>query len=426
MQCSICTLDKHNITCVSCARATLWPQRYDLLLQTSARDALSDRIHEHLESPAGQTSAQHRESAHLRLTLREIRNQKAALATSREAALLRVEELRRENERRRGVLEEAMAVRDRLEAEVSGVQRETKRWIIRGKKLHERIAEARGYLCREAAGLYGLRQKRRRSGRVEYVVGGVVVPNYLADLNTHPHQQITTSLSHLSHLLLLTAHYLSLKLPNEILLPTQSHPFTQIRGTLNARHTVTRPLSLSAPLSTLSRDNPASHTKFIEGISLLAINVAYTCFTQGLEINDVDAVCAPGANLWALLVSRDTPVPAFGRMSHGSCLGNLATAGRMAGMARFRVGFKSVVEKVRNTLQGETIVADWDLVGDVLGNGNATSTTTTTTTTTATTTTTDGGGGEVKGGGEVDATGGKSKEGRMPGWTRIRAPGEER
>ncbi|PWW73547.1 hypothetical protein C7212DRAFT_347044 [Tuber magnatum] len=333
-----------------------------------------------------------------------------------------------------------MGLRDRLEAEVSSVQRETKRWINRSKTLHGRIAEARGYLCREAAGLYGLRQKRRKSGRVEYVIGGVAIPNYLTDLNStvffqsekgkanertyiaHPHQQITTSLSHLSHLLLLTAHYLSLKLPNEILLPTQSHPFTQIRGTLNARHTVTRPLSLPAPLSTLSRDNPPSHTKFIEGISLLAINIAYTCCTQGLEINDVDAVCAPGANLWALLVSRDTPVPAFGRMSHGSCLGNLATAGRVAGIARFRVGFKSVVEKVRDTLRGETIVADWDLVGDVLGGGGG------------------GGGGGGCGVGEGDAAtegnvsgevdgddGGRGgREGRMPGWTRIRAPGEER
>ncbi|KAG0131542.1 UV radiation resistance protein and autophagy-related subunit 14-domain-containing protein [Tuber indicum] len=409
MQCSICTLDKPTITCVSCARITLWQQRYDLLLRTTARDALSDKIHEHLESPSGQTATQQRESAQLKLTLHEIRSQKASLATAREAAVVRVEELRRENERRRAVLEGAMGLRDQLEAEVSSVQRETKRRISRSKTLHGRIAEARGYLCREAAGLYGLRQKRRKSGRVEYVIGGVAIPNYLTDLNTHPHQQIATSLSHLSHLLLLTAHYLSLKLPNEILLPTQSHPFTQIRGTLNARHTVTRPLSLPAPLSTLSRDNPASHTKFIEGISLLAINIAYTCFTQGLEINDVDAVCAPGANLWSLLVSRDTPVPAFGRMSHGSCLGNLATAGRMAGMARFRVGFKSVVEKVRNTLQGETIVADWDLVGDVLGGGrNAAA----------------GGGTDKEVDGEDGGKGGR--EGRMPGWTRIRAPGEER
>ncbi|CUS11146.1 unnamed protein product, partial [Tuber aestivum] len=409
MQCSICTLDKPTITCVSCARGALWPQRYDLLQQTAARDALSDRIHEHLESRNGETATQQRESAQLELKLREIRGQKASLATAREAAMVRVEELRRENERRRAMLEEAMGLRDRLEAEVSSVQRETKRWINRSKALHGRIAEARGYRCREAAGLYGLRQKRRKSGWVEYIIGGVAIPNYLTDLNTHPHQQITTSLSHLSHLLLLTAHYLSLKLPNEILLPTQSHPFTQIRGTLNARHTVTRPLSLPAPLSTLSRDNPASHTKFIEGISLLAINIAYTCCTQGLEINDVDAVCAPGVNLWSLLVSRDTPVPAFGRMSHGSCLGNLATAGRVAGIARFRVGFKSVVEKVRNTLQGETIVADWDLVGDVLGAGAGAGTS-------------GGGGGGVDG--EDGGRGGR--EGRMPGWTRIRAPGEER
>lgn len=85
----------------------------------------------------------------------------------------------------------------------------------------------------------------------------------------------------------------------------------------------------------------------------------------------------------------------------------------MAGMARFRVGFKSVVEKVRNTLQGETIVADWDLVGDVVGGG-------------------DGGGGNAAVGGNADREvdgedGGRGgRDGRMPGWTRIRAPGEER
>lgn len=184
MQCSVCTLDKPTIICVSCARGTLWPQRYDLLLQTAARDTQSDKIHEHLESLGGQTATQQRESAQLQLTLHEIRNQKASLATAREAAMVRVEELRRENERRRAVLEEAMGLRDRLEAEVSSVQRETKRWISRSKTLHGRIAEARGYLCREAAGLYGLRQKRRKSGRVDYVIGGVAIPNYLTDLNS--------------------------------------------------------------------------------------------------------------------------------------------------------------------------------------------------------------------------------------------------
>jgi len=184
MQCSICTLDKPTLTCVSCARSALWLQRYDLLVQTTTRDTLSDKIHEHLESLSGQAATQQRESAQLQLTLHEIHNQKASLATAREAAMVRVEELRRENERRRAVLEEAMGLRDRLEAEVSSVQRETKRWISRSKTLHGRIAEARGYLCREAAGLYGLRQKRRKSGRVDYVIGGVAIPNYLTDLNS--------------------------------------------------------------------------------------------------------------------------------------------------------------------------------------------------------------------------------------------------
>lgn len=321
----------------------------------------------------------------------------------------KVEELRRENERRRQLLEEAIKARDRLEETVTVVQRDTRRINSKWKTLHTRTAEARSYLCREAATLYGLRQKRRRSGRTDYSIGGVPIPNFLQDLNcmgtlsfpcavyltgrltklggsAHPHIQITTSLAHLAHLLLLVSHYLGLKLPNEIILPTQSAPHTQIRGVLNARHTVVRPLYLDRPLSELSRDSPAAHTKFIEGISLLAINVSYLCFTQGLEINEVDPACAPGANMWQLLVSRE-PVPAFGRVSHATCNGNLATAPKIAAMTRFKVGYKSVVEKIRNTLQGETIIAGWDLVPDA---------------------------------------GAEPAEGKGMGWTRIRAPGEEK
>lgn len=51
------------------------------------------------------------------------------------------------------------------------------------KLLNTRTVEARSFLCREAAALYGLRLKRRRSGKVEYSIGGVLLPNLMTDLN---------------------------------------------------------------------------------------------------------------------------------------------------------------------------------------------------------------------------------------------------
>jgi hypothetical protein len=50
-------------------------------------------------------------------------------------------------------------------------------------------------------------------------------------------------------------------------------------------------------------------------------------------------------------------------------------------MSKFRVKYNSIVEKIRNTLQGETISADWDMVPDAGERGSM-----------------------------------------MPGWTRIKAP----
>lgn len=278
-----------------------------------------------------------------------------------------------------------MKARERMEQIAASCQRDTKRLNQKWKALYTRTAEARGFLCREAAMLYGLRQKRKKSGKTEHTIGGVAIPNFLQDLNGntnmatmsprlqgtdfhqsgHHYTQITTSLGHLSHLLVLISHYLGLKLPNEIILPSRDAPFTLIRGVLNNRHMATRPLHLEFPLSQLSRENPSAHTKFIEGISMLSINIAWLCFSQGLDVSDIDDACKPGWNMWRLLTAKDSTAaigPMFGRTSHATANGNLATATGQAIMWKFKLGYNVVVEKIRYTLQGETIGQEWDLV----------------------------------------------------------------
>lgn len=98
---------------------------------------------------------------------------------------------------------------------------------------------------------------------------------------------------------------------------------------------------------------------------MLAINIAWLCFSQGLEITEIDDACKPGWNMWRLLVSKDSVAatdPRFGRTSHATANGNLATAPGQGLMGRFKLGYKVVVEKIRYTLQGETIGQEWDLV----------------------------------------------------------------
>jgi hypothetical protein len=107
------------------------------------------------------------------------------------------------------------------------------------------------------------------------------------------------------------------------------------------------------------------HTKFVEGVAMLALNLSFLCFSQGLEINNVEDACNLGHNIWKLIVAKDSTAvisQSFGKMSHATAMGNLATAEGARVMSKWTLGYKSLVEKVRYTLQGDTLVADWDLI----------------------------------------------------------------
>ena len=94
-----------------------------------------------------------------------------------------MEKLRTQNDERRRRLEAVRELARNQDGVLEAVQRDTKRIYQKWKILYGRTAEARSFLCREAASLHGLRLKRRRSGRVEYMIGGVAIPNLLTDLN---------------------------------------------------------------------------------------------------------------------------------------------------------------------------------------------------------------------------------------------------
>lgn len=95
----------------------------------------------------------------------------------------RVEKLRSENEARRRRVAAARDAAQNQDAALDAVAADIKRATQKWKAVSARTWEARSFLCREAAGLYGLRLKRRRSGKVEYMIGNVVLPNLLTDLN---------------------------------------------------------------------------------------------------------------------------------------------------------------------------------------------------------------------------------------------------
>lgn len=164
-----------------------------------------------------------------------------------------------------------------------------------------------------------------------------------------PHQVISTSLAHITHILALACHYLAIRLPAEITLPHRDYPrptifslassyshgevpfpgsahpsstnitaaaaaaaaaaSTKSHGNreLFQRIPRARPLYLDKELPALAKDDGPGHTMFLEGIALLAYNIAWACCSQGVPIGDrssFDDTFNIGRNLYNLLIGN--------------------------------------------------------------------------------------------------------------------------
>jgi hypothetical protein len=139
--------------------------------------------------------------------------------------------------------------------------------------------------------------------------------------------QITVSAGRVAHFVYLVSHYLSVRLPGEIILPSSLCPHasiippissykdkpTQTVGRSNDTSTGTirpRVLYIDKPLPALASDDPVAYAAFVEAITILAWNIAWLARTQGVSIGSThwEEICAIGPNLQSL----------FGRASRSS------------------------------------------------------------------------------------------------------------
>lgn len=294
-------------------------------------------------------------------------------------------------------------------------------------KTHRRTMEARAYLCKEAATLTGLKHRTRTSkdGRVEdeYLLGGIPIPN-LQKLNGIRHDTISASLGNVCRLLCLCCHYLSVRLPNEIVPPHNDFPHTVIlpaeksyrlpdvtfpnssssqtsspsASSISDNKAQPRPrlLHLDRPLPKLAKDDPKTYGLFIEGVTFLAWDIAWLCKSQGIDtINSFDNLCAMGKNLWQLLlgstmtaamtrprldrnISTATDVTVrkdrsksaqstaqLGVYSHGSLHRSLASVEGMSLMHDWRLAsLQRLVDRLKSHLQAEMSGAEWEMLDE--------------------------------------------------------------
>jgi hypothetical protein len=132
----------------------------------------------------------------------------------------------------------------------------------------------------------------------------------------------------------LVSHYLSLRLPAEIILPHKNHPIPtiyspaasyqshELQDGANASRSAAsspttsktgdtrsqprpRPLLIDKPLPRLAKEDPGTYALFLEGATLLAWDVAWLCRTQGINLasDSWEDACNIGKSMWQLLVA---------------------------------------------------------------------------------------------------------------------------
>ncbi|UNI23450.1 hypothetical protein JDV02_009268 [Purpureocillium takamizusanense] len=311
---------------------------------------------------------------------------------------------------------------DRRARQQHEVEKSLQMLRFRWSQSAEDMAQTRAFLCTEALRLYGLKRTRKsNTSRYDYQIGKVPIVD-LTSMDSLTPEIISTSLAHVAHIVMLVSHYLAIRLPAEITLPHRDYPrptifnlpgsyqhgpfafpsasssmtpmpsSAQIRDPESHHVPRPRPLFVDKPLPQLSKEDPTTYSFFLEGVTLLAYNIAWLCSCQGVSIGDkgsFEDMCHMGRNLYNFVLASQLQgyvQPAeptnkgsnadnnngvesrsnwIGRYSHGTSYYYL---GGMEGTDFVRT-FKlpspmKLADKLKKKLLGDTPGADWEVLDD--------------------------------------------------------------
>lgn len=356
MECDVCSKAEEPFLCATCARTTIYLTRLEVAKVLLEKDSLGQKIENIVnsninlprdEQNQGFASVWESETKQMKIrrTRDEIDEKKSHVQSLRhELGILQDEITKRKAEItvRRTDLESVKSRLPDRQGMTMGKMIEVKnKGTTSFDSLHKSSTNTKAFLCREAAALLRLKQKKRvKSGTVKdmYSIAGLFLPD-LRDINNIRCVDMTAVLNSTAHLLVLVAFYLGVRLPAEITLPHRDYPLSTINTPPNSylstriafpgsgstfafpssptssKHDQ-KPLPRPRPLfvgsddrdekiAQVAKKDPTAFNFFLEGISLLAWDVSWVCHSQGFTIGtgSWEDACNIGQNLWHLILA---------------------------------------------------------------------------------------------------------------------------
>ncbi|KAH9873628.1 hypothetical protein IAQ61_004252 [Plenodomus lingam] len=453
MECDICGKAGdvgHGLHCITCARSHLEQPRIDLARILIDRDAVEKHVNavvqgsedeavQHVsltDSKGGLLVDRHEctnnlnwqrtkaETAVIRERLECIAAQAAQLRNQMEATRRQIEAKRAETAQRKSDFSSATyGIESRRANELDKVQQHVKKLEYRSEKMHHDTVELRMQLCTTSAKLAGLKLTKRKTRDGGYKEVFSIGPGTrlriwdLRELN----DGLSASLAAVAQLLVRVAAYLGIRLPAEITLPhsdypqptifspassyqgkkvpfpgsTPSHSSTaspEASRTLDPRVHLPKPRTLfvDRPLGHLSAEDPLAYSSFMEGVSLLAYNIAWLCRSQGMKdsFKQWEDVCPVGRNLYRLLIAQESYLPqrlenplhkdlttskssraalrktavGFGQLSHATSHSFMNIAENAQYLSGWALTATKIVDELKSFLLAEQQAQEWDVV----------------------------------------------------------------
>ncbi|KIX01811.1 uncharacterized protein Z518_09538 [Rhinocladiella mackenziei CBS 650.93] len=370
MDCSICKQHPAadgGMHCITCARNMLYGVRNQLAHILLQKEELRRKVEAIVRPELDTSKPIDEETTKLREAWQhqQSNNDGQRLQEEKEEMERQIQEIQKDTEEKQA---QAKAVRERLAEKRANLEIAKHALATKGRKklqdledacvkqeaqndaLHNKTVEAKATLCREAATLLRLRHSKRKAkdGTIKdrYSLGGLVLPD-LKEINNMRCTELSAVLGHATRLVYLCAFYIGIRLPAEITLPRRDYPLPTINTPLTSYFDQRIPFpgtgsSLSAPSSPtasrmdlssfprprplfigtddhnesvvqLAKKEPLAFNFFLEGISLLAWDIAWLSRTQGFVAGTEtwEDICDIGRNLYQMILAPQQSAATF-------------------------------------------------------------------------------------------------------------------
>lgn len=442
----------HPLHCITCARSYLEQPRIELAKTLIAKDGVERHVKAVIQGSEDRSSVSlsdskggflvdsqlctdnldwqrtRTETVEIEERMTLITEQAARLREHMDTVRRELEAKRAANAQRKSDLSSATyGIDSRRANELDKVQQMVKRMDYKSEKVHYDTIEQRRQLCTTSAKLAGLKMSKRRTkdGGIKEVFNigpGTKLRIWdLRDMNDAPPDYVSASLAAVAQLLVRVASYLGIRLPAEITLPHNMYPQPTIFSiassyqgkkvpfpgtavsdsssnspeasrTLDPRVPLPKPrtLFIDRPLAHLSAEDPPAYSSFIEGVSLLAYNIAWLCRTQGMKdsFKEWEDVGPMGRNLYRLLILQETYIPrrpenpldkdmtstkssasplrrgpvGFGQLSHATSHSYMNMAENTTYLGGWSLTPTKILDELKAYLLAEQQAQEWDVL----------------------------------------------------------------